>query len=195
MKNDTVTASVYFCKFSPGVTSGKATVQYHSQDIDVDIDMLHESYFYFPSFTLCVCDCVIVTQLCPTLVTPGTAAHQASLYMGLISQARILEVRCHFLLQCEWLVLCNFISCVGSCIYHHSENTKQPITIRVWILTFYSHMSTSFSSHITPSIPNPYQSLILFSFLLFYHLKILCKWDTLYNLGDWLLSLRTNSLR
>ena len=56
-------------------------------------------------------------------------------------------------------------------------------------------MSTSFSSHITLSIPNSYQSLILFSFLLFCHLKILCKWDTLYNLGDWLFSLRIDSLR
>ena len=168
MKNDTVTASVYFCKFSPGVTSGKATVQYHSQDIDVDIDMLHESYFYFPSFTLCVCDCVIVTQLCPTLVTPGTAAHQASLYMGLISQARILEVRCHFLLQCECLVLCNFISCVGSCIYHHSENTKQPITIRVWhIDLLQSHVHFFFLTH-NPKHPQPLSiiNFILISIIL-----------------------------
>lgn len=62
-------------------------------------------------------------------------------------------------------------------------------------MTFYSHMSTSFSSHITLSIPSSYQSLVLFSFLLFCHLKILCKWDMLYNLGDWLFSLRINSLR
>ena len=54
MKNNTVSASVHFSKFSPGVTSGKATVQHHSQDTDIDIDMLHESYLYFPSFTLCV---------------------------------------------------------------------------------------------------------------------------------------------
>ena len=89
-----MTASVYFCEFSPRVTSGKATVQYRSQDVDV----LLESYLYFPSFTFCVCDCVIVTQLCLTLVTPGTVAHQAALYTGLISQARILGVCCHFLL-------------------------------------------------------------------------------------------------
>ena len=54
MKNNTVSASVHFSKFSPGVTSGKATVQHRSQDTDIDIDMLHEAYLYFPSFTLCV---------------------------------------------------------------------------------------------------------------------------------------------
>ena len=57
MKNNTVSASVHFSKFSPGVTSGKATVQHHSQDTDIDIDMLHESYLYFPSFILCVWLC------------------------------------------------------------------------------------------------------------------------------------------
>ena len=145
MKSNTVTASVYFCKFSPRVTSGKATVQDRSQDTDV----LHESYLYFPSFTLCVCDCVIVTQLCPALVTPGTVAHQAALYTGLISQARILGVHCHFLLQRDCLVLRNFISSVGSCIYHHSQNTKEPITIRVW------HVDHFFFLTHNPQHPQP----------------------------------------
>ena len=51
LKNNTVRSSVHFSKVPPRVTSGKATVHYHSQDIDI----LHQSYLYFPSFTFCIC--------------------------------------------------------------------------------------------------------------------------------------------
>ena len=47
----------------------------------------HRSEFFRPVAKGCVC---LVAQSCPTLCDPWTAAHQASLSMGIL-QARILE--------------------------------------------------------------------------------------------------------
>ena len=62
LKNNTVRSSVHFSKVPPRVTSGKATVHYHSQDLD----KLHQSYLYFPVLLVayaCLVLCNFITYL------------------------------------------------------------------------------------------------------------------------------------
>ena len=64
----------------------------------------------------CVC---LVTQACPTLLTPGTVVHQAPLSMGFSRQESLEKVAISYSRRSPWSRDWSRVSCVGKGILYH----------------------------------------------------------------------------